>query len=77
MRRCLNVHFVDNMLRQHIRLSKVYGFERPNDKRGLDLMNAAAHAVMQALPDITISYGVSDEYRYAFSLESGLATRLM
>ncbi len=27
-------------------------------------MNAAAKAVMTELPDITIGYGVSDEYRY-------------
>lgn len=40
-----------------------YGFEKPNDRRALDLMNAAAKAVVADLPDITISYGVSDEYR--------------
>jgi tRNA(His) 5'-end guanylyltransferase len=28
-------------------------------------MNAAARAVMAELPDITIAYGVSDEYRHA------------
>ena len=27
-------------------------------------MNAAARAVVTELPDITIAYGVSDEYRY-------------
>lgn len=27
-------------------------------------MNAAANAVVIDLPEITISYGVSDEYRY-------------
>jgi tRNA(His) guanylyltransferase len=42
-----------------------YGFEKPNDKRALELMNAAARAVMAELPDITIAYGVSDEYRHA------------
>jgi tRNA(His) guanylyltransferase len=41
-----------------------YEFEKPNDKRALDLMNAAAKAVVTDLPEITISYGVSDEYRY-------------
>jgi hypothetical protein len=29
----------------------------------LDVMNAAAKAVVTELPDITIAYGVSDEYR--------------
>ncbi|KAJ4297017.1 tRNA-His guanylyltransferase [Collariella sp. IMI 366227] len=39
-----------------------YSFEKPNDKRALDLMNAAARTVVSELPDITIAYGVSDEY---------------
>lgn len=42
-----------------------YYFEKPNDKRALDLMNAAAKAVVTELPDITIAYGISDEYRWA------------
>lgn len=41
-----------------------YGFEKPNDRRALDLMNAAAKAVVTELPEITIAYGVSDEYRF-------------
>lgn len=40
-----------------------YGFEKPNDKKALDLMNAAAKAVMSEIPDITLAYGISDEYR--------------
>ncbi|KAK2625456.1 hypothetical protein QTJ16_004768 [Diplocarpon rosae] len=40
-----------------------YAFEKPNDRRALDLMNAAAMAVMNELPDIVIAYGISDEYR--------------
>lgn len=44
-------------------LSKVYGFTRPNDRRGLDLMNTAAESVMRDLPDIALAYGVSDEFR--------------
>lgn len=50
-----------------------YEFEKPNDKRALDLMNAAAKAVVTDLPEITIAYGVSDEYRYdsfSFSLQT-------
>ncbi|KAF4461708.1 tRNA(His) guanylyltransferase [Fusarium albosuccineum] len=39
-----------------------YGFEKPNDRRALDLMNTAAKAVVSELPEITIAYGVSDEY---------------
>ncbi len=51
----------------HSRFSTKYGFEKPNDKRALELMNAAARAVMAELPDIAIAYGVSDEFRCAFS----------
>ncbi len=47
------------------RLCTKYNFEKPNDRRALNLMNAAAKAVMTELPDITIAYGVSDEYRYS------------
>ncbi|KAM0248400.1 hypothetical protein ACHAQJ_009474 [Trichoderma viride] len=34
-----------------------YEFEKPNDKRALDLMNAAAKAVVTDLPEIVIAYG--------------------
>ncbi|KAH7001650.1 tRNA guanylyltransferase [Ilyonectria destructans] len=43
-----------------------YNFEKPNDRRALDLMNTAARAVVADLPDITIAYGVSDEYSFVF-----------
>ena len=45
------------------RLSDHYAFQKPNDRRALDLMNAAAVEVMKELPDLCIAYGVSDEYR--------------
>ena len=45
-------------------LTKVYGFERPNDQRGLNLINSAATAVLKHIPDISIAYGVSDELRF-------------
>ncbi|KAJ1327570.1 tRNA(His) guanylyltransferase [Microdochium nivale] len=41
-----------------------YGFEKPNDRRALDLMNAAAKAVMGDVTDITVAYGVSDEFSF-------------
>ncbi|KAA8651621.1 tRNA guanylyltransferase [Aspergillus tanneri] len=44
------------------KLSDRYGFKKPNDRRALDLMNAAAVEVMKELPDLCIAYGVSDEY---------------
>ncbi|KDN63785.1 putative tRNAHis guanylyltransferase [Colletotrichum sublineola] len=48
------------------KLCAKYAFEKPNDKRALDLMNAAARVVVTELPDITIAYGVSDEYSFVF-----------
>lgn len=50
------------------RLSDHYAFVKPNDRRALDLMNAAAVEVMKELPDLCIGYGVSDEFRYAIRL---------
>ncbi|KAI0473826.1 tRNA guanylyltransferase [Xylariaceae sp. FL0804] len=46
------------------KLCTKYQLEKPNDRRALDLMNAAARAVVTELPDITIAYGVSDEYSF-------------
>ncbi|PSS08810.1 hypothetical protein M430DRAFT_54175 [Amorphotheca resinae ATCC 22711] len=48
------------------KFSNKYGFEKPNDRRAIDLMNAAAKAVMTELPDIVIAYGISDEYSFVF-----------
>lgn len=48
-----------------ISLSKRYQFAKPNDQRALNLMNAAACAVVKDMTDLCIAYGVSDEYRYA------------
>ncbi|SPO02265.1 probable THG1 Protein required for tRNAHis guanylylation at 5 prime [Cephalotrichum gorgonifer] len=48
------------------KLCAKYGLEKPNDKAALELMNAAARAVVTELPDITIAYGVSDEYSFVF-----------
>ncbi|KAI4957521.1 hypothetical protein J4E86_004659 [Alternaria arbusti] len=42
-----------------------YEFLKPNDKNGLDVMNAAAVAVMKELPDLVLAFGNSDEYRTA------------
>lgn len=52
-----------------------YGFEKPNDRRALDLMNKAAQAVVTDIPDITIAYGVSDEYSFVFHKSTELFER--
>lgn len=54
------------------RMCAKYGFEKPNDRRALDLMNTAAKAVVSDLPDITLAYGVSDEYRYLLAPIAGV-----
>ncbi|KAI1807034.1 tRNA guanylyltransferase [Daldinia bambusicola] len=48
------------------KLCAKYNFEKPNDRRALDLMNAAAKAVVTEIHDITIAYGVSDEFSFVF-----------
>ncbi|KAJ5294856.1 hypothetical protein N7508_009677 [Penicillium antarcticum] len=48
------------------KLSDHYAFKKPNDRRALDLMNAAAVEVMKELPDLCIGYGVSDEFSFVF-----------
>ncbi|KAI1136105.1 tRNA guanylyltransferase [Hypoxylon sp. FL0543] len=48
------------------KLCSKYNFEKPNDRRALDLMNAAAKAVVSEIHEITIAYGVSDEYSFVF-----------
>lgn len=45
------------------RLCAKYGFEKPNDGRALELMNAAARSTMEGIPEVAIAYGVSDEFR--------------
>ncbi|KAK4136584.1 tRNAHis guanylyltransferase [Trichocladium antarcticum] len=52
-----------------------YAFEKPNDKRALELMNAAARAVMGEVQDITVAYGVSDEYSFVFHKTCSLFER--
>ncbi|PHH92838.1 hypothetical protein CDD83_4510 [Cordyceps sp. RAO-2017] len=52
-----------------------YDFAKPNDRRALELMNAAAKAVVSDLPEITIGYGVSDEYSFVFHKSCSLFER--
>ncbi|KAG6053877.1 Glucose-responsive transcription factor [Claviceps sp. LM77 group G4] len=52
-----------------------YGFKKPNDRRALDLMNAAAKAVVTDLPESVIAYGVSDEYSFVFHKSCNLFER--
>lgn len=63
------VSFPQSDYRLLSRLSSLYKFKKPNDRRALDLMNESARAVMQALPDLMVGYGVSDEFRLAIRMD--------
>jgi hypothetical protein len=39
---------------------------KPNDHRGLELMDHAAVDLMREFPDIIIGFGQSDEFRYVY-----------
>ncbi|PHH67040.1 hypothetical protein CDD81_4435 [Ophiocordyceps australis] len=52
-----------------------YQFQKPNDRRALHLMNVAAKAVVSDMPDITIGYGISDEYSFVFHKSCNLFER--
>lgn len=55
--------YLSVLIQSSISLSAKFGLEKPNDRRALDLMNAAARAVLQEIPDIPLAYGMSDEFR--------------
>lgn len=48
------------------RFSDEHGFEKPNDRRALRLMNKCAETVMKEFTDIVLAYGQSDEYSLVF-----------
>ncbi|XP_047954574.1 tRNA(His) guanylyltransferase 1-like isoform X2 [Salvia hispanica] len=56
--------------RDFCRFSEVHKFEKPNDKKALELMNECATAVLEQFPDIIFSYGYSDEYSFIFRKET-------
>lgn len=50
-------------------------FEKPNDRRALDLMNKCAEAVMIEIHDIILAYGQSDEFSFILKKECDLYGR--
>ncbi|CAI2375097.1 unnamed protein product [Moneuplotes crassus] len=46
------------------KFTNAHGFEKPNDDRGIELMNCAALSLMKAFTEIIIGYGQSDEYSF-------------
>ncbi|XKL68638.1 hypothetical protein PGB90_006407 [Kerria lacca] len=57
------------------RFAEMHGFEKPNDKRSLELMSRSAAAVMEEIRDIVLAYGQSDEYSFVFRKDTGLFNR--
>jgi len=57
------------------KFSDAHNFQKPNDDRCLNLMNAAAQAVMAAFPDLVFAYGQSDEYSFVLHKTSNLYSR--
>ncbi|KAI4126730.1 MAG: hypothetical protein LQ338_003594 [Usnochroma carphineum] len=56
-------------------LSTKHAFEKPNDRHALDLMNAAAVAVLREIPEICLAYGLSDEFSFVFDRSCELFDR--
>ncbi|CAK3734364.1 tRNA(His) guanylyltransferase like [Lecanosticta acicola] len=48
------------------KLCQKHNFQKPNDKRALELMNAAATEVVRSFVDVVLAYGDSDEYSFVF-----------
>ena len=57
------------------KLCKKYSFGKPNDRRALDLMNAAAVEVVRSFFDVILAYGHSDEYSFVFNETTTLFDR--
>eukprot|EP00887_Chlorella_sp_A99_P005211 scaffold1.g5211.t1 len=57
------------------RFCDLHGFEKPNDSRGLALMDAAAVDVMREYGDIRIAFGESDEYSFVLHKDTQLYGR--
>ncbi|KAK3672788.1 tRNA-His guanylyltransferase [Recurvomyces mirabilis] len=57
------------------KLCKKYDFAKPNDRRAIDLMNAAAVEVVRSFVDIVLAYGQSDEYSFIFHESTTLFER--
>ncbi|GIL64565.1 hypothetical protein Vafri_18462 [Volvox africanus] len=57
------------------KFSDLHGFEKPNDKRALDLMDECAREVMNEFTDIRLAYGESDEYSFVLGRNTDMYGR--
>ncbi|KAG8739855.1 tRNA-His guanylyltransferase [Ceratobasidium sp. 414] len=56
------------------KFSDAHGFQKPNDKRALCLMDKAAQTLMEEYPDIVLAFGESDEFSKIVSMLTSLFT---
>lgn len=62
--------------RSFTKFAKTHDFRKPNDKRALEVCNAAAEEVLYAFDDhLAFAYGESDEYSFVLKRESELFSR--
>ncbi|KZO99082.1 tRNAHis guanylyltransferase [Calocera viscosa TUFC12733] len=57
------------------RFTDAHVFEKPNDERGLRLMDKAAEGVMHELRDVVLAFGESDEFSFLLRKDSTLYSR--
>ena len=57
------------------KFTDAHHYVKPNDERGISLMNCAAQKVMVDFNEICLSYGQSDEYSFIFHKNSKLYNR--
>ncbi|WVQ95476.1 hypothetical protein IAU59_002573 [Kwoniella sp. CBS 9459] len=57
------------------KFSDAHSFEKPNDRRALDLMDLAAKTVMDEYKDVVLAFGESDEYSFLLRRSTKLYNR--
>lgn len=57
------------------KFAELHGFDKPNDKKALDLMVRAAVNVMEELRDICLAYGHGTEYSFVFRKDTSCFNR--
>lgn len=57
------------------KFTDAHNFEKPNDERGLNLMNFAASKVMKEFNEVILAYGQSDEYSFVFHRNANVYNR--
>ena len=57
------------------KFTDAHQYQKPNEIRGIKLMTLAGISVMEAFPEIFLSYGQSDEFSFAFKKNARLYNR--